>query len=393
MQKVLEGIRILDLSRFFAGAFCSQLLVDFGAEVIKIETPVIGDPSRSAPPMTGNQSAMFYGFNRNKKSITLDLRKEAGKDIFKKLVSTSDVVLDLFRPGIMKKSGLDYEVLKEINPRLIYCSLNAYGSSGPLRYEAGHDINILSLAGVTGLTGNKGGKPSMSAVQIAGLAGGSLYASNAILLALLSREKTGQGQYCEVAMLDASISLINYALGEWTGSGNLPERGNALLTGAYAFYQIYECQDGEYISLGAIETKFWTEFCQKIEREDFIPLQWNIDMQDELIFNINEITKGKNREDWLKIFSDSNICLTPVLSIKDMTTHPHIIERDLLIKLENVNQSDKDLIMTATPIHLSETPREAVLEFPALGQHTEELLEELGVHKDDWVSLKNNGVI
>ncbi|HEX3011833.1 MAG TPA: CoA transferase, partial [Syntrophomonadaceae bacterium] len=253
MTLPLEGIKVLDLSRYLPGPFCTQLLADFGAEVIKVEDPRGGDLGRHLAPLIENQSARFYTVNRNKKSITLDLKQEEGKAAFKKLVLNSDVVVDQFRPGVMDKLGLGYENLREVNDKIIYCTLTGYGLNGPLRNTAGHDINYLSLAGITELTGTSQGKPAICAAQIADIAGGSLYSVIAILLALAARDKTGQGQLCDIAMMDGAVSLLSYTLGEWSGWGRLPERGGDVLTGGYAFYNIYQTKDNKYVSLGALE--------------------------------------------------------------------------------------------------------------------------------------------
>jgi len=232
----LEGIKVLDLSRYLPGPLAAQILADFGAEIIKIEDRK-GELGRFLEPMINDTSARFYTVNRNKKSMGLDLKQSEGKEIFKKLVAEADIVVDQFRPDVMNKLGLGYEVLKEINPRIIYCIITGYGLTGPMRDAAGHDINYLNIAGVTELLGTKDGPPAMCGVQIADTAGGSLYSVIAILLALAAREKTGRGQLCDVAMMDGALSLLAYTIGEWSGGdGNLPKRGGELLTGGYATY-------------------------------------------------------------------------------------------------------------------------------------------------------------
>ncbi len=378
MALPLEGVRVLDLSRYLPGPFATQILADFGAEVIKVEDPQGGDLGRHLPPIIGGESARFYTVNRNKKSITLDLRRVAGQEVFKRLVQESDVVVDQFRPGVMKRMGLGYENLKALNPSLIYCALTGYGLNGPLRDAAGHDLNYLSLAGITGVTGSYQQQPAMCGTQIADIAGGTLYSVIGILLALAQRQKSGKGQLCDVAMMDASLSLLAYTIGEWSGDGMLPVRGDDLLTGGYAFYQIYPTKDGKYVSLGAIEDKFYAEFCQLINRPDLVEKRWQKDAQREVIGEIGEIMLEKTRDEWVAFFADSDICFTPVLELDEVCQHPQVLSRDMIIQMEDFGGTGKDICLTGIPVKLSETPGQVKLQFPALGEHNAEVLAEVG---------------
>lgn len=393
MSFPLEKIKILDLSRYLPGPLCTQILADFGAEIIKIEQPNTGELGRKLGPFVKEESSRFYSVNRNKKSLTLDLKKQEGKEVFKKLVSNCDVVLDQFRPGVMERMGLGYEQLKEINPQLIYCSLTGYGLDGPLKNSAGHDLNYLSLAGITEQIGNYNEKPAISGVQIADTAGGSLYSVIAILLAVISRQKTGKGQLCDVAMMDGSISLLAYALGEWSGSKNLPSRGNESLTGGYACYHVYESKDNKYVSLGAVEGKFWTGFCEKINRKQYIDIQWNKKKQEDIIKDISSLMKEKTRDEWVEFFSNSNICFTPVLNMEEMCDHPQVLARDMITKICNFKGSDKDMVLTGVPIKLSDTPGKAKFTFPELGQDNEEILKTMGYTKEEIDVLRKKSVI
>jgi Predicted acyl-CoA transferases/carnitine dehydratase len=393
MSLPLEGIKILDLSRYLPGPFCTQILADFGAEVIKVEDPKGGDLGRSLTPLIEGESARFYTVNRNKKSITLDLKKDEGREVFKKLTAQADVVIDQFRPGVMKKMGLDYDDLKKINPGIIYCAITGYGLSGPMRDVAGHDLNYLSTSGITGLTGTYQGMPAMSGAQIADIAGGTLYSAIAILLALAARAKTGQGQLCDIAMMDCSVSLLSYTLGEWAGWGRLPEMGNDVLTGGYACYNIYKTKDEQYVSLGAVEDKFWAEFCQKIDRAEYIKPQWNTSLQQDMQADVRAIMLTRTREEWVEFFSKSDICFTPVLTMEEMCEHPQVIAREMILKLENVRDTGRDIPLTGVALKLSGTPGEAKLVFPALGEHTSEILNQAGFTPSEIDELKANGVI
>ncbi|MEQ8235645.1 MAG: CaiB/BaiF CoA-transferase family protein [Syntrophomonadaceae bacterium] len=393
MSLPLEGIKVLDLSRYLPGPFCTQILADFGAEVIKVEDPRGGDLGRTLTPCIEGESARFPTVNRNKKSITLDLKQEAGKEIFRQLVAKADVVVDQFRPGVMKKMGLDYDALKKVNRGIIYCAITGYGWTGPMKDAAGHDLNYLNLAGVTGMTGVYKGRPAMSGVQIADIAGGTLYSVIAILLALASREKTGEGQLCDVAMLDCSISLLAYTLGEWAGWGRLPEMGNDVLTGGYACYNVYECKDGKHVSLGAVEDKFWAEFCEKLDRAEYIKPQWNPALQQDIQADIRAIMMTRTRDEWVEFFAHNDICFTPVLTMEEMCNHPQVIAREMILKLPNFKGTGRDIPLTGVPIKMSGTPGEAVLTFPKLGEHTDITLSQAGYSQDEIDVFRKSGII
>ncbi len=394
MSLPLEGIRVLDLSRYLPGPFATQMLADFGAEVIKVEDPKGGDLGRMLPPLIGGESARFFTVNRNKKSITLDLKKPQGQEVFKRLALNSDVVVDQFRPGVMDRMGLGYEQLKTINPGIIYCTITGYGLDGPLRDVAGHDLNYLSLAGITGVNGVYNSQPAICGTQIADIAGGTLHSVIGILLALAARQKSGQGQLCDVSMLDASVSLMAYALGEWSGLDTLPVSGDGLLSGGYGFYQVYATKDGKYVSLGAVEEKFYAEFCRKIGRPDLIEKQFEKEPQRQIIAEISEIIAQRTRDEWVDFFADSDICFTPVLGLDEVCQHPQVKAREMIVELENVNNTGKTVRMTGIPIKLSETPGQLSLKFPILGEHNDEVLMAVGGYSQQEVKdLRSAGVI
>jgi len=390
----LEGIRVLEFATYAAGPFSTQILADFGAEVIKIEDPNRGgDPGRWQVPTVNGKSAYFYTVNRNKKSLTVNIKQPDGQEIIRRLVRKSDVVLDQFRPGVLERLGLGYSQLSQENPRLIYCSLSGYGRTGPMKDEGGHDINFLSMAGILDITGEENGGPVIPGVSFAGLAGGSLYAVIAILLALLYREKTGQGQLSDISMVDGSISFLAYALGELAGWGRLPVRGAEGLTGGCACYNVYPTRDGKYLSLGAVESKFWQEFCTGLGVPEFIDQQWNPQAQESMKKAIADITRRKDRDEWLELFSNSHVCLTPVLSIDEVVNHSHTTARSMIHILNNANDSGVDIPLTGTPIKLSDSPGQIKPEFPELGEHTDELLQELGFLAEEIQRLRRENII
>lgn len=391
-MKPLEGVKVLELSKFFAGPFLTQTLADFGAEVIKIEDPRGGDPSRKQPPLIGGEGTAFYAVNRNKKSVTINLKSPEGQKIFKSLVAQSDVVLDQMRPGYMDNLELGYKALKEINPRLIYCSVSGYGSTGPLRDEVGHDINFQSMAGIVELNGRKDEAPLIPFVQTAATAGGVLYGVMGILLALLSRERTGRGQFCDVSMVDGSISLLNTVFAEMSGWGKMPARGEGVLTGGLACYNLYPTKDGRWISIGAIEGKFWADFCRRIGREDLIAKQWT-ENQTELTAAVCETVKQKDFAEWQDIFADSNTCVTPVLNLKEVAEHPQTVQREMVYRIKDIKGLGVDLLLTGIPVKLSETPGEVKTVFPEIGEHNEEIFAQLGVSQEEMADLKTRGII
>lgn len=390
MFNPLAGIRVVDLSRFLPGPFCSQILGDYGAEITKVEDRS-GDPVRYNLPHLAGESAQFFSVNRNKRSLTLDLRKNQGRVIFKKLAAASDVIIDGFRPGTMDSLGLSYQVLKDINPGLVYCSLTAFGSTGPWRDSPSHDINVTGLAGITELTGRKDGPPAISVVQLSAVSG-SLYAALAILMALLHRNRTGLGQFCDVAMLDSAVSLTGYSMAECCAIQHSPLRGTTRLTGGFAYFNIYETSDSRYLSLGASETKFWVKFCQGINKPEYIRFHKDPSRQDEMIRGIQAAIKGKSQQEWMEIFGDE-ICVTPVLNFDEVCDHPQIKDRNSLIKLKDFEETGIDLVLPGPVIRFSDQSVDVKLDFPGLGQHSTEILLELGYTPEEIQEFIVNEVI
>lgn len=393
MPLPLQGIRVLDLSRGITGGFCSQQLADFGAEVIKVENTAGGDILRYQPPLLEGAGTQFYMVNRNKKSITLNLRPQEGKDIFFKLVKVSDVVIDQFRPGVMERLGLGYEVLKKINPDIIYCSLSAYGITGPMRDLSGHDLNFRSMSGMLSLIRDKNNMPHLSPISIAALTGGGLYAALGIILALYQREKKGQGQLCEVAMVDGALTFMVEALAQWAGTGELAQRGDKVMPGNNAYYNIYRTKDDKYLSLGAIETKSWEEFCNMMSKSEYVSLQGDMERQEEIYQGIQEVFLTRTRDEWVEFFAGHNVQLTPVLEVDEVVNHPQMQERKMIHWMKDFKGSGIDMPLTGIPIKLSNGPEEINTSFPKLGENNYEVLSLLGYSDEKITAYKNNGVI
>ncbi len=368
-----------------------MMLGDFGADIIKIEEPGIGDPARQSRAGIKQPGAYFLATNRNKRSITINLKHEHGREIFLKLAKTADVVVEGFRPGVMDRLGIGYETLKAINPRLIYCAITGYGQDGPYRLKAGHDANYLSVAGLLSVNGPKDGPPVLSGVQLADLAGGSLHAVIGVLLALQARERTGEGQMVDVSMMDGSLALMYVPFASYLANGAQPQRGNEGLSGRYACYQIYETRDGRYLSLGALESKFWENACRVLGREDFIAQCFSGDVQDEMIAAFREIFKTRTAAEWMAAFESVDTCIALINDIEEMINDPQVRHRGLIAEIEHPTEGT--LKQIAPTVKLSATPGAMTLPPPLLGQHTHDVLKEIGYDDDAIEQFRQGGAI
>lgn len=386
----LEGITVLDLTRLLPGPFAAQVLADFGAEVIKIEDPCGGDFLRTVPPYLNDQSVFFHSVNRGKKSISLNLKSEEGREIFKKLTVIADVILEGFRPGVMDKLGLGYDMLKAINQRLICCSISGYGNSGPYRDKAGHDLNYMSYAGLTALTGCPGQKPVIPGVQIADIGGGSLWAVMAVLLALQARAINGCGQYCDIAMLDGVFAWSFFFLAGHELGGETFGRGSEILNGGYACYNIYTTGDNKYVSLGAIEPKFWSGFCFRLGKQEFIEQQYQKEAQESIMQELEAIFKTRTRDEWVEHFADLDVCFSPVLDFSETLQNGQIKQREMLAKADIV---DRTINIIRNPIKMSATPARVCRDVPLIGADTDRILKGLGYTEEYIRYLRDKNVI
>lgn len=377
----LDGIRVLDLTRLLPGPYTSLMLADFGADVIKIEDPKVGDYARWGEPKINNHNAMFHSLNRNKRSITLDLKSEDGKAIFLDLVKTADVLIESFRPGVMERLNLGYEFLKGYNRKLIYCAITGYGQTGPLRDIPGHDINFLSYSGVLDLQKDSKGYPVSSPVQIGDIGGGALMATIGILTAIIEANKSGDGQFIDISMLDGTISWMQTTLPNYLATNELQVNGELLLSGGMACYEIYETKDKRFLSVGALEPKFWLNFCKVIGKDELTTqLNAPFEQQKQMKMEIQSVIEKKTLQEWVALFEDVDACVSPVLTIAEMVEHPQVKQRQMIEELEDTNSSIFRQI--ANPIKLSRTPASTYRNPPALGEHNSELLKEIGYVKD-----------
>jgi len=394
----LHGIRILDLTRLFPGPFCTMILADFGADVIKVEDPDGGDYMRGVPPLLGEDSVYFLALNRNKRSFTLNLRVPEGREVLRALARTADVLVESFRPGVMATLELDYAALRAVNPRLVYVSLTGYGQTGPLHDRAGHDVNYLARGGFLGLTGPADGPPALPGLPIADVVG-ALWAAIGILLALQARERTGVGQYLDLSITDGVTALLGLPLAIMQATGQPPRRGADHLTGGIARYQVYETADGRYFSLGALEPKFWQRFCDAVDRPDLLDtILADAPGQQETIAELRRLFRTRTRDEWTALLGTADACCEPVLSLNELATDPQIVARELLTEITRPDTGP--LTQVRTPLRLSHTPDQVRTPPPRLGEHTEAILREASYDDEatqlrlDWIAdLRARGVI
>jgi crotonobetainyl-CoA:carnitine CoA-transferase CaiB-like acyl-CoA transferase len=321
-MRPLDGLVVLDLTRLLPGAAATMQLANFGAEVTKIEEPERGDYGRSMPPYLDGEGAVFRMVNRGKKSLALDLKTESGRSAFLNLVPTADVVVESFRPGTMQRLGVGYETLRALNEGLIYVSITGYGQTGPWAGMAGHDINYLALGGALEANGACGGPPAIPGIQIADLAGGALQAVTGVLLALAARAKTWRGQAVDVSMVEGVAWLLPVALGIHAASGELPARGDSVLTGRYACYRVYEAADERYIAVGALEPKFWQALCRALGCEQFIADQFAEGARrEEIVAELSRILRTRTAEEWFERLRPADCCVTPVRNAAEAAVH------------------------------------------------------------------------
>lgn len=388
----LSGIKVLDLSRLLPGPYCSLMLADYGAEVIKIEEPGYGDYIRWGKPAIEGIGARHLTINRNKKSVELNLKTEEGREIFEKMAEKADVILESFRPGVMERLGISYEEISKINEGIVYCSLTGYGQTGPYRNLPGHDMNYIGYSGVLGLIGQRDGKPVVPGVQIADIGGGALMALSGICMALFHKERTGKGQYIDVSMMDGAVSWLYASASEYFASGNVPERGNTRLSGKFACYDVYETKDYKYLSVGALEDKFWNRLCELVHKPEWIPLKDEPEeVQVRLRAEMTDLFKQKNQKDWLELLQKEDTCVGPVYDLDEVFADPQLLEREMITEMNHpVAGVIKQL---GFPIKFSQTPGKIHSHSPILGEHTEEVLSTLNYSSEAINQLREKGVI
>jgi crotonobetainyl-CoA:carnitine CoA-transferase CaiB-like acyl-CoA transferase len=394
-ERPLSDLRVLDLTRLLPGGFCSLLLADFGADVVKVEDTGMGDYVRWAPPYygaeqdqaLGTRSALYLALNRGKRSIRLDLKSSGGRDALLRLASHFDVVLESFRPGVLDRLGCGYEALREVNPRLVYCAITGYGQTGPNADRAGHDMNYLGLNGLLGLTGEPDGRPIQAAGQIADLGGGALMAAFGVMAALRERERSGEGQMVDVSMSDGSLAWLAMVAAQYLCDGEVPRRGRGSLNGGIACYLPYKVADG-WVTCGALEPKFWRNFCEGVGRPELIDKQFVTPDSDDGRA-IAAVFKQRTREEW-RAFNDAHdAMIEPVLDLDEALDSELVAEREMVVELEQPRLGS--VRQLGVPVKLSRTPGAVARPAPALGEHTEEVLRQSGFAAEEIAELVESG--
>jgi alpha-methylacyl-CoA racemase len=394
-MSALDGLRVLDLSRLLPGGFCSLLMADFGADVIKVEDTGMGDYVRYSPPLYDGAdptaaSALFLALNRGKRSIRIDLKQDAGRDVLLRLVRDADVLLESFRPGVMDRLGVGYERLREENPRLVYCAITGYGQDGPYAARAGHDMNYLALAGLLGLTGEPDGPPVQAAGQIADIGGGALMAAFGILAALRERDRSGVGQLVDVSMTDGALSWLAMVAARYFADGRTPKRGEPELAGGLICYRPYRCADG-WVTLGALEPKFWRAWCEGVGRPDLVEQQFAA-VGSDVHGEVEAVFAERTRAEWRAFNDVHDCCLEPVLDLDDALESELVRAREMVIEVDQPGAGTVRLL--GAPVKLSRTPAEPTRAGgPAIGADTDAVLGEVGYAGAEIGALREAGTV
>ena len=395
----LSGVRVLDLSLQLPGPYCTLMMADHGADVIKVDEPV----PRVRNPFAGEEPGMSPAeryLNRGKRSLTLNLKSEQGREIFRTLAAGADVVVEGFRPGVVRRLGVDYETLSRVNPGLVYCSISGYGQTGPMRDVAGHDINYISWAGILGMCGGRDGEPAVPPVQIGDLFGGAMMALSGILMALHARRSTGAGRWIDVSMTDGAAAIWSLHSAHSLAGMPAPERGNMMLTGMFPCYGTYRCADGKHVSLGALESWFWERFVDALGREDLREGQYAVGEQGARVREeLEAVFAARTRDDWVRFFEGKDICLSPVLDLSEAFESPLLRERGMVVEVDSpLGGSD---LQPGRPLKFlgpgggeapdagPTVPRRA----PRLGEHDREILTGIGYDAEAIQRLRESGVI
>jgi crotonobetainyl-CoA:carnitine CoA-transferase CaiB-like acyl-CoA transferase len=392
----LDGIRVLDLSRLAPGPYCTMLLGDMGADVLLIEQAGEGaerrrNPVRVDDATQAERSRAYNALSRNKRSIGLNLKSDDARAVFMALAKDADVVVEGFRPGVVKRLGVDYDAVAAINPRLVYLSLSGFGQTGPYAPLVGHDINYIAIGGALGVTGWPGQPPAIPMNLLADFAGGGLFAAFAIVTALMARERTGRGQYVDMAMSDGVLSLLTSAASQVLAGGTPPLPGQYLLNGAAPHYNVYQCADGEWFSLGSLEPWFYENLCKAMGREDFAAHEFDTAQHPEIFEHFRAEFRKKTRAEWFEYLSRWDICAAPVLRLDEALNDRHNRARGMVVEVEHPTLGRVQQVGIAPK--LSETPGAARTTAPAPGQHTDEVLRGLGYDDARVDALRAAGAV
>ena len=372
----LSGITVIDLSRLLPGPYCTMLLADHGARVIAVEDPRYKNRGEYVVPVY-----------RNKRHMTLDLKSATGREIFFRLVRDADVVVEGFRPGVVRRLGVDYAAVCRVNPQIVYCSITGYGQTGAMKDSAGHDVNYLSRSGLLDLMGEKGRPPAIPGVQIADLVGGGMNGALGILLALFHRERTGQGQHVDISMTDGMLGLLPAVQLFQALFGTEQTRGDTLLAHRYACYNTYATADGRFLAVGAVENRFWQNLCDRVGKPAYGPLQYDEARREEIIADMRSLFLKKPLDDWEREFDGLDACVTPVRTVAEALSDPLFAAREM------VSETAGGEITLGVPVKMDATPGSVRSVPPDFGADTDRILGELGFSQSEIDKLRTEGVI
>ena len=394
MAMALDGLKILDLSRLAPGPYCSMLLADFGADVTLVEavpgaSAKLGGSAGGRSP-GAERAAAYNALGRGKKSIALNLKEEAARQVFYDMVKGADVVLEGFRPGVVKRLGVDYETLSKINARIICCSLSGFGQTGPYSNLVGHDINYISIGGALGVTGRPGQPPAIPINIVADFAGGGLMAAFAICLAVIAREKTGRGQNVDISMSDGVFSLMTMAYTTMFSTGLVIKPGEFLLNGAVPWYNTYICKDDRWFSIGSIEPHFYDALMRVLGMDEFLDKQHDASVYPEMKAKMEAVFRTKSAQEWMDVMSQHDICAAPVRSMDEAAADPHNLAREMVIEVDSPIGKVKQAGIAPK---LSDTPGRVRSTSPIIGQHTGEVLAALGYDAEKISHLREMGAV
>jgi crotonobetainyl-CoA:carnitine CoA-transferase CaiB-like acyl-CoA transferase len=389
----LAGIRVLDLTRLLPGGYAAQMLADLGADVLKIEEPGAGDYARTMPPLQRGVGQSFLAVNRNKRSAALNLKHPQGREALLRLVDRADVLVESFRPGVMNRLGLGPDSLLACNPRLVYCAISGYGQGGPYSQRAGHDLNYIGYAGLLAHNIRPEQPPTLPGPQLADIFGGSLMAVAGVLAALVGRATSGRGRVVDVSMTDGALALLPLLATLVANGAPEPGTGEVWLAGALACYNVYETSDGRYLTVAALEPKFWAELCRRLERTDLIERQFPRDAtdRDEVMAALAAIFRTRTRDEWVAELGDADVCVGPVNTLAEALQDPQLRARGVTASAD-YGAAGEGVAIRYAPL-ISDAPFTVRSGLPGLGQHTAVALAEAGYSADEIAALASAGAI
>jgi formyl-CoA transferase len=396
MTQALERLTVIDLTQVMAGPFCCQLLGDLGARIVKVEPVGSGDNTRHSMGhrMPGGESSAFLAVNRNKQSIAIDLKQEAGRDAFYKLVRSADVVVENFRPGVTSRLGVDYAILSRLNSRLIYASISGFGQTGPYADRPGYDLIAQAMSGIMSVTGEAGGKPAKAGVPVTDMSAG-LFCAVGILAACIAREQTGRGQYIDTSLYEAGLALSVWETAELWATGRVPQPlGSAHRMTAP--YQALRTRDG-HIMVGANNPRLWQRLCRALDREDllsdprFTTNADRMERRDVLAGELESVLKNRDTEDWVAALLAAGVPCGPLRDYEQVCRDPHTLAREMVVTMQHPVEGE--IRGLGIPVKLSDTPGNVRRPAPLLGEHTDELLAGLGYSASEISALREQGAV